>query len=417
VSSVFLGGDRDRLGREDPVAGNEAPKDPPRTAGTPERSSPPDRPPEPSDRSEASQDRATPAADATPAEPVAQRDEAEERIKELLAGYQRTLDVAEGLPAIVWVRWGDKGLGRYLKVPYLRWFLRYFLTFHISKSLGALDRRLRAIAALADDPDANRADREAVKLYLESLPQPPYSRLVFAVVIAALLVALPLRSFGNVLDVLPLVGAMMRFDVNYVARAFAGSELDNMVRATIVLLLALSVVASLLNSPFVLKRLLFNLHPPTRERIASTAARDHAFSVEGLYALEERVFGEVGQRRPKEGRWDLLFLAFVLVLLLLLSASLGVLALFGAMAWDLTVEVDLGAPTETHVYLPEVHWIFYALPAIVLFVAFVVLLKRLIVAWRGRNRPAGSALRPTLVSSAAIEPKDWRRWGDNGRKH
>ena len=277
-----------------------------------------------------------------------------------------------------------------LKVPYLRWFLRHFLSHHINRSLNALDRKLHAVAALADDPDANKADREAVKLYQQSLPPPPYYQLVFAAVIAAVVVALPLHRYGNVLDVLPLVGALLRFDVNYVAKAFVGSELDNMVRATVVLLLGLSVVGSLLNSPFVLKRLLFNLHPASRERVASTAARDHASSVRGLYALEERVFREVGLRRPKEGRWDLLFLAFVLVLLLPLSAFLGVLALFVAMAWDITVELDMGAPTDTHVYLPEVHWTFYALPAIVLFVAFVVLLKRLIVAWRWRNRPAAS---------------------------
>ena len=158
----------------------------------------------------------------------APRRRSEERTKKLLAGYQRTLDVAEGLPAVVWVRWGDKGLGRLVKVPYLRWFLRYFLTYHMSKSLGALDRRLHAVAALADDPDANKADRDAVKLYLESLPQPPYYQLVFAFVIAAVVVAIPLRSFGNVLDVLPLVGALLRFDVNYVAKAFMGGELDNM---------------------------------------------------------------------------------------------------------------------------------------------------------------------------------------------
>jgi hypothetical protein len=336
-----------------------------------------------------SQDHTTPA-DATP-ESGAQH-EAEQRTKRLLAAYQGTLDVAEDLPAVVWVRWGDKGLGRFLKVPYLRWFLRYFLTYHISKSLSALDRRLRAIAALADDPDVNKANREAVKLYLESLPQPPYKQLIFAVVIAALLVALPLRSFGNVLDVLPLVGAMLRFDVNYVSRALtAGEEFDDTVRAAIVLLLALSVVASLLTSPFGLKRLLLNLHPATKERIASTAARDNASSVEGLYALEGQVFREVGLRRPKEGRWDLLFQTFVLTLLLLLSMCLGVLALFFAMSWDLTLEVTTDAPANVDVSLPEVHWIFYALPAIVFFVAFVVLLRRLFIAWRKRNRPAASA--------------------------
>jgi hypothetical protein len=227
-----------------------------------------------------------------------------------------------------------------------------------------------------------------VKLYLQSLPPPPYRKLIFVVVIAAVLLAVPLRGFGNVLDVLPLVGALLRVDITYVARAFTGAELGATVRATIVLLLGLSVVASLMTSPFGLKRLLFNLYPLTKERIASTAARDHAFSVEGLYILEEQVFREVGLRRPKEGLWDLFFLTFVLVLLLLLSLCLGVLALFFAMSWDLILEVDTDAPANVNVSLPEVHWIFYALPAIILLIAFVVLLKRLIIAWRGRKGPA-----------------------------
>ena len=316
--------------------------------------------------------------------------ESEERTKELLGAYQGTLDVAEDLPAVVWVRWGDKGLGRFLKVPYFRWFLRYFLTHHISERLSVLNRRLHAIAALANDPDTNKANRETVKLYLESLPPPPYRKLIFVVVIAAVLLAVPLRGFGNVLDVLPLVGALLRVDITYVARAFTGAELGATVRATIVLLLGLSVVAALLTSPFGLKRLLFNLYPLTKERIASTAARDHAFSVEGLYILEEQVFREVGLRRPKEGLWDLFFLTFVLVLLLLLSLCLGLLALFLAMSWDLILEVDTDAPANVNVSLPEVHWIFYALPAIIFLVAFVVLLKRLIIAWRGRNGPASA---------------------------
>jgi hypothetical protein len=246
-----------------------------------------------------------------------------ELTKKLLAAYQGTLDMAEELPAVVWVRWGRDGFWRFLKLPYLRWFLRYYLIHHVRTRLQTLNRRLYAIAALADDPDANKTNRETVDLYLQSVPLLPYRTIIFTILYVALLLALPLGSFGNVLDVLPLVGSMLSFNIYYVVRSLQGNELDDTVRATIVLLLTLSVVASSLTSPFELKRMLFNLYPATRERIASTAARDHAYSVGGLYALEEQVFREVGLPRPKESRWDLLFQTFVLILLLLLSVCLG----------------------------------------------------------------------------------------------
>jgi len=41
-----------------------------------------------------------------------------------------------------------------------------------------------------------------VKLYLQSLPSPPYRILIFAAILAALVVALPLQVFGNVFYVL-----------------------------------------------------------------------------------------------------------------------------------------------------------------------------------------------------------------------
>ena len=316
--------------------------------------------------------------------------ESEENTKELLAAYQGTLDVVEELPAIVWLRWGEKGLWRFLKIPYLGWFLGYFLTHHIHKSLSTLNRRFHTIDALAEDPDSNKANREAVDLYLKSLPPMPYRNLAFAVVIAALLVALPLQSFGNVFQVLDIVGALIRVDTSQLARAFQYKELWSTVRATIVFLFGFAVVAALLTSPFALKRMLFNLYPATKERIDSTAAREHTFSVEGLYALEDRVFGKVGLRRPKEGRGDLVVQIFVLMLLLLLSLCLGVLALFFAMSWDLILEVDTDAPANVNVSLPEVHWIFYALPALISLVAFVVHLRRLIIAWGRRNGPASA---------------------------
>jgi hypothetical protein len=54
------------------------------------------------------------------------------------------------------------------------------------------------------------------------------------------------------------------------------------------------------------------------------------------------------------------------------------------------LEVNTDAPAQVNMTLPEVHWIFYALPAIIFLIAFVVLLKRLIIAWRGRNGPASA---------------------------
>ena len=79
------------------------------------------------------------------------------------------------------------------------------------------------------------------------------------------------------------------------------------------------------------------------------------------------------------------------MLLLLLGLFLGFLALVIAMSWDFTIEVTSDAPdlsANVNVTLPEVHWIFYALPALIFLIAFVVLLRRLIVAWGRRNRPA-----------------------------
>ena len=379
-------GRRHGVNREDSVASGEESKGQRHTVRTPEHSSPLDQATEPSDRLVQPEDHTAPE-DAS--QKSKSESELEELTKELLAAYQGTLDMAEDLPAIVWVRWGRSGLGYYLKLPYLQWFVRYYLIYHMRKSLDIFNRRLNAIAALADDPDANKANRDTVNLYLQSLPLLPYRTLIFGVLLAALLVALPLASFGNVLDVLPLVGSMLRFDIYYVTRSLEGQELDNTVRGAIVLVLALCVVASLLTSPFELKRMLFNLYPATRERIASTAAREHAYSVEGLYALEEQVFREVGLRRPKEGRWDLLFQTFVVVLLFLISMLFGAVALVFGMSWNIRVIMTTGSRANVHFTLPEVPWIFYALPAIIFFIAFVSALRRLVIAVRRRrHRPA-----------------------------
>jgi hypothetical protein len=380
-----LEGSKSEPGKEDPTAVSRGGKwDPEPAANTPQSSPKPDQKAE-SSSPQPSEDHANPEA-TTPQQEA--RGESEERIRELLKAYQQTLDTVEDLPAVVWVPWDLKGPGRYFKVPYLRWFLKYFIEYHIDRSLDTLNRRFLASAALSSNPDANWTNREAVKLFLQSLPRPPYGILLFAAVLAALVIALPLQGFGNVFYVLDLVGAMLRFNVGYVGRALEGNELGPTVRSLIVLLVGLIAVGALLTSPFGLKRILFNLHPWTKERLDSTAARSHGLRVEGLYALEESIFQEAGIGRPKEGRWDLAFQTFLLSFLLIFGICLAGLTLVIFMLWDINLNVDAGGSANVHITLPEVSWVYYAVFTGLVFAAFVLLLKRLLAAWKKRSRNA-----------------------------
>jgi hypothetical protein len=357
-------------GKEDPmsVSGGDN-RDPQPAANTPKSSPNPDQTAEPSSP-----------------EP------SEERLRELLRAYQQTLDKVDDLPTVVvWVPWGRKGVGGYLKIPYLRLFLKYFVTYHIGRSLDSLNRHLLATAAISSDPDSDSSKREAVKLYLQSLPAPPYRILIFVAVLAALVIALPLQAFGNAFYVLDLVGAMLRFDVSYLSRALQGDKVGPTVRSLIVLVIGLVGVGALLTSPFGLKRMLFNLYPWTKERLESTAARSHGYRVEGLYALEEGIFSEVGTRSPKEGRWDLVFQTFLLSLLLVFGLCMAALTLVVYMSWYIHLDVDLGLPRmESHFTLPVVSWVYYALFTGVVFALIVLLLRRLLIAWKKRSRNAAS---------------------------
>src|SRR5215217_6768456 len=366
---------------------HEEPKDQ-RSMPDPEYGSPPyptGEPPE--DLSGLYQDHNSSPPLPTP-ESGAQGGSEEQGTKSLLAAYQQTLEVVEDLPAVVWVRWRGKGLRRFVKFPYLRWFIRYFLIHHIYRNLTLLNRRFHVMAAMNSDPDINKADREAVTLYLKGTPPPPYKSLAFAIFFAALLVALPLRSVGDVTVVLDLVGAIMKVDIGGVAKAFTAKELGETVRAMLVLLLTSSIFAFFLTSPFVLKRMLFNLYPANRERLVHTAAREQAFSVKGVYAIEDRVFTEVGLRRPKETPFDLIIRAFVLVVLLLITVLLGLLALLTAVAAASAENITLeGSGWYIHMTV-DTFWdaiIFFALPALIFFMAFVASFRVLLKAWRRRN--------------------------------
>ena len=104
--------------------------------------------------------------------------------------------------------------------------------------------------------------------------------------------------------------------------------------------------------------------------------------------LEDRVFEEAGIRRPNEGRWDLVFQTFLLSLLLVFGLCMAGLTLVILMSWRINLNVDAGGSAKVNFTLPEVSWAYYALFTGFVFAAFVILLKRLVTAWKKRSRNA-----------------------------
>jgi hypothetical protein len=83
---------------------------------------------------------------------------------------------------------------------------------------------------------------------------------------------------------------------------------------------------------------------------------------------------------------------FVLVVLLLLSVLLGLVAIGTAVAAASTKEVTLELFSTLYINLVvDTAWdaTFFALPAIILFIAFVAYSRLLLKAWRRRYSPRG----------------------------
>ncbi len=86
-----------------------------------------------------------------------------------------------------------------------------------------------------------------------------------------------------------------------------------------------------------------------------------------------------------------MFQTFLLSLLLVFGLCMAFLTLAVLMSWDIHLNLDLGLPRlETHFTLPVVSWVYYALFTGLVLAAFVLLLRRLVRAWKKRSRNAAS---------------------------
>jgi hypothetical protein len=78
----------------------------------------------------------------------------------------------------------------------------------------------------------------------------------------------------------------------------------------------------------------------------------------------------------------------LLSFLLVFGLYLAGLTLVVFMSWDINLNVDAGGSANVHFTLPHVSWIYYALFTVLVLAAFILLLKRLVAAWKKRSRNA-----------------------------
>ncbi|MBA2533404.1 MAG: hypothetical protein H0V21_00165 [Rubrobacter sp.] len=77
------------------------------------------------------------------------------------------------------------------------------------------------------------------------------------------------------------------------------------------------------------------------------------------------------------------------MLLLILSLGVAGLTLAIFLSRDVNLNVDAGAPAEAYLVLPKFSSLYGAVFTALVLAAFVLLLRRLVAAWKMRSRNAG----------------------------
>jgi uncharacterized RDD family membrane protein YckC len=281
----------------------------------------------------------------------------------LLAAYQAVLLEIPKLPRVLWVRRGSRGPGQRLRAARLRYFVRFFVLYHISRNLTQLKRLYNAGAALHPDAPSYEAGARQIDAFEQSLP--PYRP---RLALVALLLSVCFVSFLLARHVAPDIdptliaylseesdedtgvaklasvrgsadplGKMTSASLTLSPRDFAEAlksfacvpeqrkgvtvtvctvrrGVTNAVASLIFLGIAVWLVTFFPITSFRLKRMLFNLQPEAARRLSQELALNHAVTAQGVYRLEAEQFRRLGARPPREAPLDLLSQAGILVL-------------------------------------------------------------------------------------------------------
>ncbi|MGH3130249.1 MAG: RDD family protein, partial [Gaiellaceae bacterium] len=337
-------------------------------------------------------------------------------IMRLLRRYADVLELARVLPRLVWLRRRDTRFGRLVRVPRLRWLLRYFLVLHMHRMVQELRRRSHARAALHGQ-SVGRADLEALESFERSLPpSPPKKVLLFLLLVSVFLTSFSIASaVGN--RTLPketklvaeplgsLTAGMLTLDRRELFRGIksfgcrdVGSEKPDCTarRAAASTVTALMLIASsvwlLLLVPltsFKLKRVVLNAEPATPGDVRGSFAAEEADAARGTYALERGAFELLGGARPREVPFDLLVQATLMIVPLLL----GAIALRSVIA---SLVSELGYGLEAFVVESYILGLYFCALVIGGGIARLVCLRR---RWT-RRQAAAHADRPVVPAAA-----------------
>jgi hypothetical protein len=275
---------------------------------------------------------------------------------ELLKAYQRVQDAADDLPPLVMVRarhQASEVLSRFRSLPRPRWFLRFFVAYHVDQVLAALNRRYNARAALNQASEFDEHDHRAVEEFRRSLSPTRVKTYMVALFLFTLALSQPvviwlvgiamtvvgendaysgptgkfqLLNPDQIKELMNKIGGVVSPTPNSVGDALSALEAAGIKSALIVAVgcaLTLYALLRLLTPAFRLKRMLFNLYPSVEHYKASTTARWHVSHSTGVYELEAAHFRALGITPKSEFPVDLAALGLVV----LFPLFLGVLVL------------------------------------------------------------------------------------------
>jgi hypothetical protein len=249
-----------------------------------------------------------------------------------MAGYEDTRAAVATLGGVCWVSAGRGRFGRRIPVPLPTLFVDYLLRHHVARSIAALERRYRALAAITPS-ETLRAELEHLDNFARSIVPVPSRRLMLAFVLAVLLVAfllsdLVFRAREEAQGTAGAIRALSTLDRSGLADTLEAFDRGETLGGAFILGLSACFVLWLPAASFQIKRLLLAAHPRGREALAEASLG--AVEPSGVYRLERRTFAAVDSRPPRELRLDRIFGAALLVIPLWGALVLGTLGLLGA---------------------------------------------------------------------------------------